>query len=180
MPDRINIDAMHMRHRALTESIAGSYREAAAVCFSRHHSPPIEVTLTNNGIDSRARVAWTIPDSRILGAWANEIDATEAAAYACVIASVELLRNLFAVRRAETSSGADYYIGPQGSGENDLENCLRLEISGTSDGSESDVKRRLLEKIRQVLQGNSNLPALAGVIGFSSKLIIVQDVRDDS
>jgi hypothetical protein len=76
-----------------------------------------------------------IPDSPILGAWANETDATEAGAYGCVIATVELLRDLFAVRRAETGTGADYYVGPRGAAQDDLENCFRLEVSGVSDGT---------------------------------------------
>lgn len=180
MSDRVNIDAMHLRHRALTPHIAGSYREAAAVCLGRHHFSPVEITLSDNGTESRGELAWAEPDSRVLGAWANKTDATEAGAYCCVIAGVELLRGLFAVRRAETDTGADYYIGPKDSGQDDLENCLRLEVSGVSDGSDKDVNRRLLEKTQQARQGNSNLPALAGVVGFSAKLLMVKDVLEDS
>ena len=118
---------MDQRHYALTPHIAGSYREAVSVCFNRHHSSPIEVALSDNGKSRVAELAWLAPDARTSGAWANEIDATEAGAYACVIAAVELMRNFYAVRRCETGTGADYYIGPQGSGQNDLEECLRLE-----------------------------------------------------
>jgi hypothetical protein len=178
MTNLVNLDAMHERHRALTPSIAGCYREAAAVCLNRHHSPPIEVTLSDNGAASPAELVWAVPDSRILGAWANETDATEAGAYGCVIASVELLRDLFAVRRAETGTGADYYVGPRGAAQDDLENCLRLEVSGVDDGTLREVSARLLVKIRQVREGNGSLPALAGVIGFSSKAIMVQDVLE--
>jgi hypothetical protein len=175
---RVNLDAMHERHRALTPSIAGCYREAAAVCLNRHHSPPIEVTLSDNGTTSRAEVVWVAPDSRTLGAWANETDATEAGAYGCVIASVELLRDLFAVRRAENGTGADYYVGPRGAAKDDLENCLRLEVSGVNEGALREVSGRLLVKVRQVREGNGSLPALAGVIGFSSKTVMVEDVRE--
>jgi hypothetical protein len=110
----------------------------------------------------------------------NTTDATEAGAYCCVIAGVELLRGLFAVRRAETGTGADYYVGPQGAGHDDLEDCLRLEVSGVDNGSEKDVNKRLLEKVEQVLRGNSSLPALAGVIGFSARLLMVKDVPEES
>ncbi|MGB7284478.1 MAG: hypothetical protein WBE13_19595 [Candidatus Acidiferrum sp.] len=176
----LNIDAMHQRHRALTDSLAGSYREAASVCLSRHHSPPVQVSISDNASDSVANLVWPVPDTRTLHAWANEIDATEAGAYACVIAAVELLRNLFAVRRAETKTGADYYIGPKDSGEGDLDKCLRLEISGLNDGSQTEVARRLLQKVEQALRGSSNLPALAGVIGFASKKLMIRDVPENS
>jgi len=176
---KLNIDAMHRRHWALTPAIAEAYREAAAVCLSRHHSSPVEITLSDNGSESLGELAWAAPDSRVLGAWANEIDATEAGAYCCVIAGVESLRGLFAVSRAETGTGADYYIGPENSGRDDLENCLRLEVSGLSDGTDRDVDRRLLEKTQQLRRGNGNLPALAGVVGFSAKRLMVEDVLED-
>jgi hypothetical protein len=91
-----------------------------------------------------------------------------------------LLRGLFAVRRAETGTGADYYIGPNGSGEDDLEDCLRLEVSGVSDGGDKEVNRRLLEKVEQVRRGNGSFPALAGVMGFEAKLLMVKDVLEDA
>jgi hypothetical protein len=179
MTDRINLDTMHERHRALTEPIAGSYEEAASVCLSRHHSSPIEVSLSDNGVLSMAEVTWKTPDSRTLDAWANTIDTTEMGAYGCVIAAVEILRSIFAVRRAETGTGADYYVGPDGTGEIDLEGCFRLEVSGVSDGDSKAVTRRLLEKIRQAQEGNSSLPAIAGVMGFAARLLIVRDVPEE-
>jgi hypothetical protein len=65
-----------------------------------------------------------------------------------------------------------------GSGLEDLEDCFRLEISGVSEGAPREVTKRLLEKVQQAREGDSNLPALAGVIGFSSKTIMVQDVAE--
>jgi hypothetical protein len=134
--------------------------------------------MLDNGTASLAEVAWVVPDGRTSDALANVIDATEYGAYGCVIAGVELLRDLFAVRRAETGTGADYYIAPKDSGEQDLEDCLRLEVSGVSEGTVRDVNRRLLEKVAQAQEGHSNLPAIAGVIGFSSKVIMLQDVPE--
>ena len=178
MADRVNLDAMDTRHRGLTPAIAGTYREAASVCLSRHHSPPVTMTLSNNGTTSSAELAWTAPDERIRDAWANTIDATEAGAYGCLIAGVELLRGIYPVRRAETGTGADYYVGPIGSGQNDLEDCIRLEVSGVDTGSEATVNRRLLAKVQQVLLGSGSLPAIAGVIGFSCRLLMVKDVLE--
>jgi hypothetical protein len=114
-----------------------------------------------------------------LDAFANTTDTTEQGAYCCVIAGVELLRGRYAVRRAETGTGADYYVGTNGAGETDLESCLRLEVSGVAVGEHRDVGKRLLEKVRQAQQGNSSLPALAGVIGFSAKLLMLRDVPEE-
>lgn len=180
MTTRLYLDDMDQRHPALTPSIAGGYREAASVCLNRHHVSPIDVHLSDNGTNSAAEMAWTAPDQRISGAWANAIDTTEAGAYGCVIAGLEALRQMFAVRRAETGTGADYYVGPKGAGEDDLENCFRLEVSGLSDGDQKAVAKRLIEKVQQAQRGNSNLPAVAGVIGFSTKLIMFKDVPEAS
>ena len=169
---------MHERHRALTPSIAGSYQEAAAVCLNRYHTPPIEIELSDSGTESSAEVSWEAPDSQVRDAWANEIDATEAGAYGCVIAGVELLKGFLAVRRAETGTGADYYIGPPGAGAEDLEDCLRLEVSGVGNGDHREVRKRLLQKVRQASEGNSSLPAVAGVIGFSARLLILGEVSE--
>jgi len=78
--------------------------------------------------------------------------------------------------RAETLTGADYYVAPRGTDPDDLENCLRLEVSGTHLGA-NEVKRRLAQKVRQAQKGKSNLPALAAVVGFRSKLISMKPVE---
>lgn len=169
---------LHQRHRGLTAAVAGSYEEAAAVCLHRHHSPPVDLTLSDNGARSLSSVDWTPPDDRTRDAWANETDATEAGAYGCVIAGIEALRGLYAVRRAETGTGADYYIGPLGAGVDDLEDCLRLEVSGVDHGDEKEVLNRLSAKVRQARAGSSSLPAVAGVFGFGTRLLAVQDVSE--
>src|SRR5439155_26455160 len=96
---RLRLEEMDLRHRALTPAVAASYREAASVCLSRHHTPPAQVTLSDNAVETTAELTWTAPDARTLAAWANRTDATEAGAYGCVIAAVEELRGFVAVRR---------------------------------------------------------------------------------
>jgi hypothetical protein len=170
---------MAERHRALTPSVIGSYLEAARVCLDRHHSSPKEFTLEDNKVESIAKVEWEVADDRVQDAWANADDATRDGAYAFAIAATELLRGMVAVRRAETRTGADYYIALPDQDLEDLENCFRLEVSGTH-SDKSEVKRRLRIKLEQTRQGNSNLPALAAVIGFRVQLILVQTVDETS
>jgi hypothetical protein len=121
---------------------------------------------TTGGKDELRTISFPVPDARISNAHANEIDATEAGAYGVSLAAVEAVAGLFAVRRAETLTGADWYIAPAGVSADDLEDCIRLEVSGTSSGGSSEVSRRLQEKIAQTARGKSNLPAMAAVVGF--------------
>ena len=91
--------------------------------------------------------------------------------------SRKLISNLFAVRRADTETGADYYVASPGLGIEDLEGCLRLEVSGVDHGSEAVVAARLKDKIAQAQDGDSNLPAIASVVGFRVKLILMERVE---
>ena len=118
-----------------------------------------------------------VPDARTRDAWANVIDTTEAGAYACALAAVELADGLVAVRRAETLTGADYYVAPPGNSPDDLEECLRLEVSGVDRGPERAIEQRLGAKLAQAAAGNSNLPALASVVGFKTRLIMLADLK---
>jgi hypothetical protein len=168
---------MAARHPGLTEPIAASHNEAARVCLDRHHISPTEFTAQNGTETVRAMVQWEATDERARGAWANDIDATEAGAYACALAAAELTGGLVAIRRAETGTGADYYIGPPDQPLDDLEGCLRLEVSGTDRGTAATIARRLQEKIKQAIAGNSNLPAMAGVVGFFARLIRLEVIE---
>jgi hypothetical protein len=123
-------------------------------------------------------VKWTPADDRCRAAWANVNVTTEKAAYGCAVAACELAEGLFAVRRADTGTGADYYVGLPGQGIDDLEGCLRLEVSGVDHGSELAVEQRLKDKLRQARDGRSNLPAMAGVVGFLVKLVVLEQVHD--
>lgn len=172
------LDRMEERHIGLTRAVADYFCEAARVCLDRNHTPPQEFDLRGDSFDKKALVRWEPTDERCREAWANRDDATRDGAYACALAATELCLGLCAVRRAETLTGADYYIGDSNESIDDLEGCLRLEVSGT-DSDSNEVRRRLSVKVRQALRGKSNLPALAAVVGFRVKLITMQRVHDE-
>lgn len=130
--------------------------------------------------NSDAVVSWVAPDERMLAAWANDIDTTEAGAYGCALAGLELVRGLTAIRRAETESGADYYVGPPGTGIEDLEDCLRLEVSGTDEGGIAEIRRRTESKVRQVRNAGGSFPAIVGIVGFKERVIALSDVTEET
>ena len=166
------------RHYGLIEPIAGHCEAAARVCLDRHHSSPVRVNIRARTVESKALIAWEKADDRTRGALDNITDATEMGACGCVIAAVELTQGIYAVRRAETESGADYYVAPPGMGIEDLEGCFRLEISGISKGSDRTVERLLFTKVEQTRKGKGNLPAIAGVIGFEVLRILIEYVDE--
>lgn len=173
--DTLPLHNMHLHHNGLTKAIAETYTEAARVCLDRHQNSPREFGIEDDGSENTVLVEWEQTDDRTRGAWANETDATCMGAYACALAATEIQRGLVAVHRAETHSGADYYIGPLGATKEDLEECFRLEVSG-SDQERSVIKTRLRIKVEQARNGNSNLPAIAAVVGFRTGLILIETV----
>lgn len=179
---QLPLTLMDDRQTGLTPSMAANYLDAARVCLdrhhtppNRHHTPPTEFKIIHDDREFQIEVDWLPSDDRALKAWANQDDATRDTAYACALAAVELSCNLVALQRAETRTGADYYVAAIGQTLDDLENCFRLEVSGTDLGS-AEVRRRLQEKVAQARRGNSNLPAIAAVLGFRAKLIMISSV----
>lgn len=172
----LRLDGLHERHPGLTQPLADTYCEAATVCFSRHHQSPITLSLRHDGVEDSRIVRYSEPDERMQRAHGNETDATEAGAYGVSLAAVEVVAGLVAVSRTQTLSGADWYIAPKGADIKDLEECIRLEVSGTSAGTSSDVNRRLREKLAQAERGASNLPAIAAVVGFKVLEVVISPV----
>lgn len=172
------IHDMHDRHPGLTTATAASHTEALRVCLDRHHRSPADFDLVSNGQRLSTKVRWKPVDRPVRGAWGNRIDATEAGAYACILAAVELAQGLVAVERADTGTGADYYVAVAGEPLNDLEGAYRLEVSGLDAGSRAAIRARLEQKRNQAAAGVSALPALAGVVGFRECLILLARVGE--
>ena len=175
--DRLPIDSLHERHPGLTAALALSLAEAAWVCFSRFHSPPVSIKVTFGSVERSHLVDFPVPDMRTQSAHANTTDATEAGAYAVSLATVDQVKGYVAVRRAETRTGADWYVAPPGTLADDLEKLIRLEVGGRN-GSRGEVLRYLRQKIDQTKDGESNLPAMAIVVGFMILEVLVADVED--
>jgi hypothetical protein len=177
-PDSLKLDGLCERHPGLTPALGQSFAEAAFLCLSRHHEPPVTVLLNHASKDEYRSLNFAIPDARVRNAHANEIDATEIGAYGVSLAAVEAVVGLVAVRRAETLTGADWYLARYGTTTEDLESCIRLEVSGINAGTSSDIKRRLEAKVAQAARGRSNLPAIAAVVGFKALEVAISPLPD--
>lgn len=174
---KIVIYGLDRRHPGLTVHVGGSYTEAASVCLGRHHASPVAVSVTCGTRQTGRTIDFAKPEPRTLKAWNNDTDTTEAGAYGVALAAVEAEEELVAVSRAETLTGADWYVAPRGEQPEDLETCFRLEVSGLDAGSKSDIEARLRKKIEQTHRGKSNLPAIASVIGFKERLVLINKVE---
>jgi hypothetical protein len=169
------LSALDGRHPGVTAAIGQCYCEAAAVCVERYHQTPLDCRVRADGADQSVALSWTPPEPRTIDAWANTSDATRDGAYGVSLLAIEDIYGLVAIRRAETLSGADYYLASASKQSSELEASLRLEVSGTH-LSRDVVNRRLAAKVRQLRSGRSNLPGLAVVVGFKEALVAMQKV----
>jgi hypothetical protein len=176
LSDDLKFRDLSKRHPGVTDAISAYFYEAAQVCLGRHHAPPQYIELQDGSREIKCTAQWTPADARTRRSWANTIDATRDGAYGIALAAMELTRGLVAVRRAETGTGSDYYLGSPGDLQEDLENSLRLEVSGTDEGDGNIIRSRLRQKISQARAGNDNLPAVAAVVAFLALKIVASDV----
>ncbi|PKB71838.1 MAG: hypothetical protein BZY87_03615 [SAR202 cluster bacterium Io17-Chloro-G6] len=143
------------------------------MCLSMHHTPPTEFIVHNGKSYSENVLTWSIPGDRIRRSWNNIDDATRDGAYGISLAAIESSLGFYAISRAETGSGADYYVGPE-YGLDKLEASYRLEIAGSNRGNAATIRRRLLGKVKQLRDGNLKLPGLASVVGFLQRQVEIE------
>lgn len=173
-PPVLRLSALHRRHFGVTEQIGGHYEQAAAVCLSWSHAPPVLMSVVaDDGPSVQYLTEWLPPTPRQRAAWANAEDATANGAYCVALAAAESHLGLVALSRAETKSGADYYVGSAQSGvaadqgDLSLDDAVRLEISGIGlDEREAVLGARVRQKVAQARRGLSNRPALVCVVAF--------------
>ncbi len=172
------IGELYKRHIGLYEPLCRAYADAACVCLSRHHVSPADLTIENRTELCKREISWEIPNEQIRRSWGNVDDATRDGAYCVSLAIIEAEFDFVALARAETKTGADYYVGlPEVS---DLEKAFRLEVSGTDKGDRPVIQSRLKEKLNQLKRGNSNRPGIAAVIGFLEKYAMLESLSDEN
>lgn len=197
--DTLHYADLDKRHWAIPPETAAEWTQLVRVCLDRHHTPPGRedakasfsslFNIAENGVARSARAEWTPPEARTKNAWTNRPnEATDRGACAIALAALEITRNLVAVTPGVKGSGADYrldhprddlfdYYISFGESPGDFETAYRVEISGVGHGGESVLMARLKEKMRQLIDGKDNLPALAMVVGFEALKVFVTDVE---
>jgi hypothetical protein len=175
------------RHHGLTPAISAFYSEAAGLCLGRHYASPQTILLRDGTLETQSSAEWNPADQRTIDAWANQDDATEFGAYGLALAAAEVTRGLVAVRRAETRTGADYYLGPPNEMAEDLESSFRLEVSGTDLGTDAVIETRLIFEddskplsIRESIFANGHSGGWRSKTGYSFARFAKADFRDTS
>ena len=156
----------------LTPEVGGGLAQAAAVCLE-HNSHPQGVCLDVEGAESACfAVSWTPATDQVRRTHADLQDATEHGACGVAIAisrevtGKQVVEQSWKGRGKGRGFGFDYWLGDV-SDDLVFTRDLRLEVSGVLNGSSSDVKRRLKEKVEQVSRFGNAVPGLAVVVAFA-------------
>ena len=172
MPKLLRLEDLSERHDIDPHQLQG-YADAAKVRLGAHHASPVDFEVISKGETVVYEVTWARCDDKLRRSYNNADDAKRDGAYVMAFAAVDELEGLVSIARAETKTGADYYVAPAGTSPADLESAFRLEVSGT-DGTPNEVRQRLKEKQEQTRKGTGAEPAIAAVVGFKTKLILVE------
>ena len=167
----LRFDDLAERHPIDPAQLQG-YANAAKVRLDAHHISPVAFGVSCRGETVQYAVQWPPVDDMLRRSYNNQDDATRDGAYVMAFAAVEEVEGLVGIARAETKTGADYYVAPPGSDPSDLENAFRLEVSGT-DGIPATARARLKQKQEQTRRGTGTEPAIAAVVAFKAREILL-------
>jgi len=176
------LEGVAARHTGLTDEVWNYHHQAACVCLDRHHAPPQPFTVRLDETREQHPIVWVPAEAAARRAWADSTEATECGAYALTIACAERMAGLVVILKAESPSGADWYVAPPGTGVDtngdpdlDAPGVRRFEVSGVDVGP---VGARLTEKRQQLLRGRSDLPGIAAVVGFQRAIVEMESMPE--
>lgn len=170
-PRTLGFENLATRHRIDPDQLR-CYANAAKVRLEAHHTPPCIFELATPSRVARYSLQWQPVDDLLRRSYNNADDAKRDGAYVLAFAALEELEGLVSVARAETRTGSDYYVAAIDSIVEDFESAYRLEVSGT-DGTPAEVRARLRSKMEQTRKGTGWQPAIAAVVGFKVKQILL-------
>ncbi len=157
----------------LTVAFGQMYAEAAAVCLA-HCGHVSGVGLSTRGVIERHyEVHWSAITEQINSSHYDIQEATESGASAIALFLARDLLELNALERSKKESGFDYWVGPDGAqmrhgpdGPEMLEGdgVYRLEITGTTVGTDSLVRSKLKQKKDQVNKYRKKHPGIGAYV----------------
>jgi len=153
---------------ALTKALGEVHSEAASVCLANqaHHEPAVLIVRKVERPEYTLR--WPHVTETMRRAYNDLERATELGAYGIALLLVRQRTGLRAIRQSRKGTGFDYWLGPEGTGDQLLfQGAARLEVSGILSGTESQFATRMKQKLKQPEAADSSgLPAYACVVEF--------------
>ena len=144
--------------------------EAGSVCLeSEGHTQGVQLTVRGD-VNNRYSVRWHPVDDQARRAWGDATEATEYGAAGIAALLTERVLPYTIIERSMKDTGFDYWLG-DGASDLPMERVARLEVSGIRHGNDSDIRRRVKDKLKQTDRSDSVfLPAYVIVVEFGNPL----------
>lgn len=169
---RLELDELATgKHHNLTAPMGINLSHAAAVCLdSQGHE--CEVLLKGKGIyTGNYTLCRCEVTNQMKRSWADLQEATEEGACGVAILVVSKETKYKTIERSCKGTGIDYWLGDEDSFL--LQRKARLEVSGTLEGDEKELKSRLQQKIEQTKRSDhTRLPAVVVIVGFKEPMVV--------
>lgn len=155
------------RTTGLSVRNGGFLAEAASVCLDNHRHP-IEIKFQVSGAFNRTYNLKRLEiDELSTNSFADLEEATQFGAMGVAVAIMHDQMG-WKVKRSWKGTGFDYWVGNQ-EGNSLFDDKLRLEVSGDLEGTDSEVNRRLKEKMEQTKRSDDlKIPAYAIIVEFKT------------
>ena len=165
----LHLNELHEGMHGFTADFGAVLAQAAAVCLEDQlHTSGVSMRVTGAQTLS-VPVEWDPTTEQQRRNWRDRQDATEFGACGCAILVARRLTGLQVTQQSYKTTGFDWWIGDDSDDAGLFQDKARLEVSGIRKGVESDVKKRVKQKMQQTTQSDATttLPAWAVVVEFS-------------
>lgn len=150
---------------AIDPALGQVFALTAGICLEkRGHSPG--VTLSIKGyIEGSETLIWP-PITQQARLSFDQNEAIEQGATGIAVLLIRQRIGLVTVQRSAIGEGIDYWMGHAAASLESAQPVARLEISGVLNGGDSDIRRRVRDKLDQTARTDGDLPAYVVVVGF--------------
>ena len=157
---------------AISPIFGMSLAEAGGVCLeSQGHVAGVQLRV-RGFVNSIYRLNWPPINKQSQRTWNDPEEATEYGATGVAVLLAKKTTGYAALERSRKGTGFDYWMGDESA--EPFQDKARLEISGIRKGNDSDIKRRVRQKLNQTARSGGSLPAYAIVVEFGKPLAEVQ------
>lgn len=155
--------------RNLTPERGSAFCQAASFCFdSQGHLSGVHLKVDGICTDT-FEVTFPNVTDKIRASWRDATEATDDGATGIAILLIRSITGMTVIERSFIGSGIDWLIGPEDTDDELIfQNNARLEVSGILNGTDSQIKQRVKQKLAQTDQSDSwNMSAYVVVVEFS-------------
>lgn len=170
-----NGSGIHLRelaevyHPGITTHFGSVLAEAAAVCLdSQDHKNGVQLRMSGE-FSALHPLIWEKVTDQMRRSYADEQVATEHGAYGIAVLIIDRHAGLKVVERSRKGTGFDLWLGTEDRHGPYFQNKARLEVSGIRTGNDSQLRRRVKEKLQQTtVSDKMKLPAFVAVTEFGT------------